>query len=184
MERGKKVLDEVILVEAVKEKELLKHLLSRLQQQQALSFEELSSMYTTTQTEPTIPLSIFSQNLHPAEALCKFLKEEVHLTNQQAGTFLGRNGKTVWGTYQRAVRKRKQPFARVAEPYVLPLSLFANSKYSILENITHYLSSTYHLPVSTIAAVLSTTPQSVRVLLHRAQRKQIVKQNPIRHGKK
>ena len=166
----------MVIIEAGHEKELFTQLMVRLRSKNTLSLNELLSIYHSTTPEPTIPVTIFSGKLKPAEALCKYLKEELRLSNKEIAEILGRETKSIWATYARAVEKRivkgsKINLVNFKEDYVLPLSLFAKSKCSILENVVWYLNTMYHLHVKVIATLLGSTANSIRILLLRAERK-------------
>ncbi|MBI2572947.1 hypothetical protein HYV86_03755 [Candidatus Woesearchaeota archaeon] len=161
----------IVLLEPHHEKDLLRELLRRLQEKNSLKFEELITLYTQTSPQKTIPCSIFNYNLHPAEALCKYLKENQHLTFQQIALLLNRNQKSMWATYQRAIKHRKQPFPLKEETFIIPLTLFSSRKKSVFENVVLYLTTTYQLSIPAIAQLLQSTPASIQVILTRARQK-------------
>ena len=150
---------------------MLRIILQKLYQEQGLQLPELIKTFQAAKEEASIPLSIFSSSLDPAESLYKFLKENEKLSFQQIGLELHRDQKSVWATYQRASRRKKQLFLIQEEKYFLPLSIFKKRKYSFLESIVFYLNSIYHLSNKQIAKLLQRTPNTVAVLMKRARDK-------------
>lgn len=160
-------------------KELLKVLFQQLPKKE-YSLNKIIHLFGEAKQEQLVPLSIFSQKLYPAEALCKYLKENERLSYQQIGKILGRNQKSVWATYQRATKKSKLKFylnnnnnsdKRKEDQYFLPISLFSDYNYSFLENVILHLRSAYLLNNKQIAKLLHKTPNSIAVLAKRAREK-------------
>ncbi|MBT4823626.1 hypothetical protein HN695_04510 [Candidatus Woesearchaeota archaeon] len=60
-----------------------------------------------------VPLNIFVSKLSMLEALVKFLKDDKELKYNEIGKLLGRNQRTIWTVYNRAIKKlnseRKNP---------------------------------------------------------------------------
>lgn len=142
-----------------------------MHQEQGLQLPELIKTFQAAKQEASIPLSIFTSALDPAEALYKFLKENEKLSFQQIASELHRDQKSVWATYQRSAKKKKQVFLIQEEKYFLPLSIFKKRKYSFLESVVFYLNSVYYLSNKQIAKLLQRTPNTVAVLLKRARDK-------------
>ena len=154
--------------------QLLKQLLLQLHSDQDFQLNQLIDIFNQVKQEYTIPLSIFSHDLHPTEALCKFLKEEKNLSYPEIAKLLNRNQKSVWATYQRASKKMRKQFSYKSlknEHYHLPLSIFNDRSYSLLEKSISYLSKTYQLSNREIANLLNKSPNSIAVLAKRAREK-------------
>jgi len=86
-----------------------------------------------------IPLDIFKQNLSPAEAVCKFLKENKNLKFSEIAIALNRNQRTIWINYRNANKKQKQKFQKTDTSSKIPISILQNRNLSILESIVLYL---------------------------------------------
>ena len=166
---GEALLD--ALLSTISSQQLLKIILQRLHQEQGLKLPELIQMFQEAREEASIPLSIFFSSLDPAEALYKFLKENEKFSFREIATELHRDQKSVWATYQRAWKKKKQVFLIQDEKYFLPLSIFKKRKYSFLESVVFYLNSVHHLSNKQIAKLLHRTPNTVAVLMKRARDK-------------
>jgi hypothetical protein len=167
---------EVDLLQAILAKansrQLLKEILKTLYHEQNLQLPELIKTFQEVKKEISIPLSIFSHHLHPAEALCKYLKENEGMSYQDIAQCLHRNDKSIWATYQRARKKVKSEFQIREEKYALPLSIFQNRELSFLESVVFYLYRIYRLSNKIIGKTLHKSPNSMAVLLKRALDKQ------------
>lgn len=166
----KEDINQTLLAKA-QNNELLKQVLKKSYEEDNIQLEQVIKIFQGIKQELSIPLSIFSHHLHPAEALCKYLKENEHLSNREIAQLLSRNNKSVWATYQRAIKKKKIKFIKKQEKYFLPISVFQNRSYSFLEAIIHYLNSVYHLTNPEIGKLLSKSANSMAVLAKRAREK-------------
>ncbi len=63
------------------------------------------------ESPPYIPVSIFSKtNIGVLETLTVYLKEDLHYSNKQIALILNRNPRTIWASYNQAIKKlSKQP---------------------------------------------------------------------------
>ena len=160
------------LLSTISSQQLLKIILQRLHQEQGLQLPELIQTFQAAKQEASIPLSIFSSSsLDPAESLYKFLKENEKLSFQQIAAELHRDQKSIWATYRRSWKKKKQIFLIEEERYFLPFSIFKKRRYSFLESTVFYLNSVHHLSNKQIAGLLQRTPNTVAVLMKRARDK-------------
>ena len=160
-----------ILLRNYSSEELLKHLLQRLRQDQNLQLDKLITLFQNAAPEQTVPLSIFASKLHPVEALCKYLKEQEHLSHREIAKLLQRDQRTIWATCQRAEQKMKAPFPKQEEKYLLPMSLFQNRSFSFLESVAFFLHQVYHLSTKQMGLLLHKSQNSMAVLLKRARDK-------------
>ncbi|MEW5896306.1 MAG: hypothetical protein AB1668_01315 [Nanoarchaeota archaeon] len=159
------------LLSNLSSKQLLKMLLKNLHEQQGLNLAELIRIYEDAKGEILVPLSIFSYKLEPAEALCKYLKENENLSYKEIARLISRKEKSIWATYQRAGKKRKQPFLKTEEKYLLPVSIFKDRSYSLLESAVLYLNKIHRLTNPQIARLLNKSANSIAVLMKRARDK-------------
>lgn len=163
------VLD--VLLTSLSSKKLLELVIRKVDSENELKLDEVIKIFQEVKGEISVPLSIFSANLHPAEALSKYLKENKNLTYKKISEITSRDKKSVWGTYHRAVQKRKQKFMEKKEAYYLPISIFKDRSYSLLENAISYVSKVHHLSNKEIAKLLNKSPNSIAVLMKRAKDK-------------
>lgn len=151
--------------------QLLKQLLGYLHKHQNLQLAEVIALFQEAKNEALIPVSIFSHALPPMGALTKFLRENEHLSYQEIATILHRDQRSIWASYQRAGRRWKARFTPTAETYFLPLSLFQDRSFSILESVVLHLHEVYHLSPKQMGKLLHKSPNSMAVLLKRAREK-------------
>jgi len=152
-------------------KQLLRALLKKLQDENKLDVSQLVDVFQEVKQEKTIPLSIFAKKLHPAEALCKYLKENEKLSNQEIAKLLGRDQRSIWATYKRAQESNLPQFSKKKELYQIPFPVFQDTRFSFLESVVFYLTEVHRLPTREIAKLLETSRNSVAVLLKRARLK-------------
>lgn len=158
-----------ILLTNLGSRQLLKAVLKKIQQEGNLELNQLVEIFQESKSELFVPLSIFSSSLKPAEALCRYLKENEKLSYKEIGLLLNRNEKSAWATYQRAKKNKKQMFLKTREKYTLPISLFQDRSYSLLESLVFFLHQIYKLSNPQIAKLLKRSPNSVAVLMKRAR---------------
>lgn len=156
------------LLDSVEPKQLLQNLLIKLKKD-GLGVDELIEIFQETTGELSIPLSIFSSELPPMEALCKYLIDYEQLSNKNAANLLNRNSKSIWANYQRA--KGKELVLSGNQKYLIPISILNNRSFSLLESVILHLNQTYGLTNAQIANLLRKSPNSIAVLLKRAKRK-------------
>ncbi|MBI2668585.1 sigma-70 region 4 domain-containing protein [Candidatus Woesearchaeota archaeon] len=159
---------------------VLRDILKQFYREQHLELDQLIHVFQEVREEQLIPLSIFAENLPPAEALCKYLREKEKLSYKEIAEGLGRSQKSIWASYQRAkqqTKKKKSKFSlKPLKPlkqdqFYLPLSLFRNRSLSLLENAVWYLREVHRLKNKEIARLLHTSPNSVAVLVKRGREK-------------
>ena len=147
--------------------QLLKTLLRHMQQQ-GFQLSDTIKLYQEAKGEGYIPLSIFATKLPPAEAVCKYLRENKQLSYREIAERLHRDSNSVWANYQRS-RKTKVIFPSRPERYIIPLSLFEDRMHSILEIVVSYVHDTYRLSNPQMAKLLHKSPNSIAVIAKRAR---------------
>ena len=160
-----------VLLSTLGSQQLLKAILQKMSREHNLQLPELIQTFQKAKQEASVPLSIFTHSLDPAEAIYKFLRENEGFSFQKISLETNRNQKSVWATYQRAWKKKKQKFISTEEKYYFPLSLFKDRSYSLLESIILYLKITYNLSNPQIAKLLHRSPNCIAVLMKRARDK-------------
>ncbi|MBI5398695.1 hypothetical protein HZB03_04490 [Candidatus Woesearchaeota archaeon] len=163
--------------------ELLKSIISFMKSRQGLSLAEIVGLYNETETgsqKEVIPLSIFSHELSPSESLCKYLKENRSLTYHEIAVILKRDDRSVWTSYQRALRKSKEPFViDISTGIFLPVFLFSERTKSVLEHVVSYLGAVHKFSNSKIAVLLHKNPASIATVHKRAIEKERSQQKGV-----
>jgi len=173
-----------VLLTTLSSQKLLEIVLKKIQSEGDLQLADLIKTFQETKGEISVPLSIFSTSLPPAEALCSFLRENKKLSYKEIAVLIGRNEKSVWAVCRRTAENRqkgKKGFPALSrKEHLLPISIFQDRSYSILESVLSYLRTTYRLSNPQIAALLKKSPNSIAVLMKRAREKQSPQR--VQHG--
>ncbi len=152
-------------------RELLRSIVRFMKLNHDLSLKELVSIYSEVSPEETIPVSIFSKDLSPSEALCKYLKDNRELNFHEIALLLNRDDRSIWTSYARARKKSGEPLVPVHEDLMIPVTIFADRSLSILEHVVHYMKEDYGLSNSRIAHALGKNPSSIATVAGRALKK-------------
>jgi len=122
--------------------------------------------------EEFVPLSIFSSKTSPLESLCYYMHKEKNHNLSEIGELLGRSQKTVWQAVNDAKKKNTSfNVNTIDERYNIPVSLFSDRTFSILENLCIYLRDNFHLKYSEIAFLLNKNQRTIWTCCNRAKKK-------------
>ena len=150
-----------------------------------LALEELKEKYNVSSNEilgliekkPVskeilIPVSILgTKGLSALEAICKYLKEELEFNYAKIALLLNRNNRTIWTTYNNAVKKKKEKIPVKESRFFVPVSVFKDRKFSVLEVIVSYLKDNFNLRYSEIAALLARDERNIWTVYNRYKKK-------------
>ena len=90
--------------------------------------------------EANVPVGIFANDvLSSLEAIVKYMKEELKLKFSKIAKLLNRSNKTIWATYHNAVKKMPSPFGDISHDIMIPVSAFADRKFSTLESVVAFI---------------------------------------------
>jgi len=118
-----------------------------------------------------VPVSIFSFKLAPAEALIKYLKETHDINYHEISVLINRNERSVWASYQRAIKKMPSKF-EISDDILVPVSIFQDNKLSILECLISYLKDAKQMKNSKIAVLLNKNPNNIWTIYNRKKTKE------------
>ncbi len=119
-----------------------------------------------------VPVSIFSKELSPAEAVVKYLKENRGLALCEIAKAINRDQRGIWGAYSRSRRKMPESFRIETESHTIPLSCFNDRSRSILEHVVTHLKDEKKMKVRHICALLKKHPSTIWTAYQRSRRKQ------------
>lgn len=119
--------------------------------------------------ENLIPTSIFSTKLAPLEALTKYLKENFNFNFSKIARLLNRDQRTIWSAYQSS--KNKKIKLKIKSEILIPISIFSNRKFSILESITTHLKKEFNYTFHKIAVLLNRDDRTIWTCYSRAKKK-------------
>ena len=152
------------------------HTVSALRDKHDLSLEEISELIKSERMKEEtikIPLPIFTfKDLGPAESLVKYMKENLGMKFSEIARVLNRDDRTIWITYRNAAKKMP---ARIIEKIekkkiLVPVSILADRRLSILESIVNYLKSKNFANIK-ISKVLDKDPRNIYTFYARAKKK-------------
>ena len=161
--------------------DIFSQITERLKQKYNYSNEEIFRI-SNNENVLWIPVTIFSGKLSPAEALAKFLKENYDLSYHEISQLIGRNERSIWTNYRRAVKKMPWPIVtnvpsfpsesfEIKESIAVPVSIF-NSEKSILEAVVFYLKDVKKLQNKKVAQLLNKKPANIWTVHARAKKKE------------
>jgi hypothetical protein len=124
------------------------------------------------ENEISIPISIFSKDLSPGEALVKFLKENKNLKFSEIAKLLNKKENAIWLNYSRSKEKSKTPFDGYQMDKInLPAYIFRIEKLSYLESIIYYLRQELRLSNNELSKLLNKSPQVLSISYNHAKKK-------------
>jgi DNA-directed RNA polymerase specialized sigma24 family protein len=133
--------------------------------------EEIQKILKDSKKIVSVPLQIFSFKLSPLESIVKFLKENMDFNFHEIGKLLNRDERTIWITYNNSLEKTKKKLKLTEINYLIPVRVFSNRKFSILESLCLFLIENYNLEIKEIARLLDKNPSSMWTVYYRAKKK-------------
>lgn len=134
-----------------------------------LTTEEKEVLVAALTDSELIPVSIFSGDLSGLESLVLYLKEEKNKTVTQIASVLNRNKNTIYTTLK-AAHKKKGKLILEAQ-LKIPISIFSNRKFSILESLVVYLKETKGLTLKAISELTKKHYSTIKTTYWRAKKK-------------
>lgn len=153
---------------------ILKLALEELKEKYNISSNEILSLVEKkpVSKEVLIPISIFEiKGLSALESICKYLKEELDLNYTKVALLLNRDSRTIWTTYNNAVKKRKEKLSVKESRFFVPVSVFKDRKFSVLEALVSYLKENFNLRYSEIAVLLRRDERNIWTVYNRYKKK-------------
>jgi hypothetical protein len=86
-----------------------------------------------------IPINIFSKEIGALEIITKYMKENLGLTYSEIAANLNRNQKTIWCSYNNAIKKDSTPLKILKSSIKIPISTLQIKNLTVLEAIILYL---------------------------------------------
>jgi DNA-directed RNA polymerase specialized sigma24 family protein len=135
-----------------------------------LTEEEKQAVLSRTASD-SIPVSVFRSSLSGLEALTVFLKDNRNKSISDIAQLINRKPSTLYTTYNNAKTKLKQELDTSDISITLPVSIFSDRKFSILESIVAYLKDNKGITLSRIAALLGKNQSTIKTTYRRYQEK-------------
>lgn len=153
--------------------QILKLALEELKEKYGVSSHDIISLIDKpVSKEIRIPVSVFEfSNLSALETICKYLKEELELTYKKIALLLNRDNRTIWTSYNIACRKRKENLLVKGSKFFIPILIFKDRKFSVLESLVGYLKDNYNLRYMQIALMLNRDERNIWTVYNRYNKK-------------
>ena len=165
--------DLVNVLSDVELKDLLKAFIGHLKYERKLSTDQIAELFgKKIPKKELLPVSIFdNKELSCLETIVKFLKEEFKLRFHEIALLLNRNDRTIWATYNIACKKRKEKLFVKESKFFVPVSVFKDRKFSVLEALVSYLKENFNLRYSEIATLLAPDERNIWTVYNRYKKK-------------
>ncbi len=169
--RNNNEIEDADFLKRISKEELLKLFIKHLEEEYQLYKKGLSEELEVLEKEIFIPL-IFSKDLSVLESVVKFLKQNKNLNFSGISRLLNRNQKTIWTTYQRAVKKDPAPI--IPDYSVkIPVSIFSSRRFSPLEVLVAFLHDRRRLRFSKISQLLKKRYTTIHTAYSRYKEKKM-----------
>lgn len=116
----------------------------------------------------SVPIDIFVSKLGCLEAAVKYLRENKGLEFKEIAGLVGRSSGVVINSYRKAVKKFSEKFAPKSE-ILVPVKVFTNKKFSILENLVVYLKDELGFRFRKIGKMIQRNEKTVWTVYKRAE---------------
>jgi hypothetical protein len=151
---------------------ILKLALEELEGKYKLRLEDLQSLFLDKPLKVQLPVSIFTNTkLSPFEIICKYLKEEKELKISQVASITKRDHRTVWTTYSNSLKKQKSRLVIKKSAIEIPVGIFSNRKFSVLEILVSFLKEQHNLSFAQISSLLQKDPRNIWTVYSRFRNK-------------
>ena len=148
------------------EKNLDSFILDFIETRYGLSRKDINAIIRNQNSDVTIHI-FCNKNLGPLETLVKFLHENMQLAFNEIAQMLQRNPKTIWSTYNNSIKKHKNKLDFESDGFYIPLKIFSNRKYSVLENLVRFFKDK-GFEFKMISRILNRSESTIRTCYMRA----------------
>lgn len=118
-----------------------------------------------------IAISEFRCKLSGLEVIAKHLKEINHKSIKEISRILNRKKSTIYNTYRAACKKFSKPLDDSDSSIIIPVEIFAERRYSVLETIVGYMKDVRKIPFREIANSLGKSESTIRTVYWRMSKK-------------
>ena len=154
--------------------ELAEAFIAHLRKEHSFSHEEVNALFANAgqEHETLLPINVFNNDrLSALETIVKYLKENKQFTFHNIAVLLNRDDRTIWATYAKSRKKMMSQFHLQPSKYLIPATIFAARKLSVLETLAHHLNENLSLSLHEIAQVLNRDDSTIWTVCHRAAKK-------------
>lgn len=152
---------------AEKSREELLELLSQVVE--LLSKDEKEIIFNKIAKEDSVPVTIFNSKVSGLGAIVLYLKNVEKKNTKEIAKLLNRKVPTIYSTYNK-VKDKKINLSLKSKVYV-PLKVFSNRKYSILESLVSYLKDERNFSLIEISKLIGKSQSTVKTVYWRYKKK-------------
>ena len=153
-----------LFIKERKELDILEKRLECLKKDYGLEDKSILKLIKEKDKIVHIPAGVFNNSLAPLEAVVVFLKDHLGYSFHKIALLLKRDDRTIWLTYNNAVKKNVK--VEVVSEFYVPVSIFSDRKFSILESAVAYFVSK-GLSFKQISELLGKNPKTIWTVYHR-----------------
>lgn len=136
-----------------------------------LSEEEKKQVFSQAfSKEGFLPISIFRSDLSGLEAITTYLKDHQQKSLKEIAELLNRKASTIYTTYHKAGQK-KAVLDCADFSISIPINIFADRRFSVLESLVAYLKDGQQIKLSKIAVLLNKNYSTIKTVYKRYQDK-------------
>ena len=129
------------------------------------NLNDKSILMLIKEKEVFVPLSVFKNSLAPLEAVVLFLKEHLGYSLHKIALLLKRDDRTIWLTYRNAVKKNVE--MNISSEFYLPISIFSDRRFSVLESLVSYLHEMNKLSFKQISELIAKNSKTIWTVYYR-----------------
>lgn len=134
-----------------------------------LSKEEKEIIFNKLAKENSVPLSIFKSEVSGLGAIVLYLKDVDKKNPKEIAELLNRKVPTIYSTYNKV--KNKKIKLDLKSKIDVPLSVFSDRKFSVLESLVFYLKDQRHLSLVEISKLIGKSQSTVKTVYWRYNKK-------------
>ena len=134
----------------------------------SLTLEEKKKLFDDLLKEKSVPLSVFQSNLSGLGALVYYLKNIEKKGFTEISQILNRKPSTISSTFYK-IKNRRIKF--LPTEIRIPLSIFSNRKFSVLESLVSYLRDKQNFPLVKISQLTNKNPSTIKTTYWRYKKK-------------
>ena len=167
--------EEALAKELDKEIDAINTFVQAILEKNDISFSKLVEILRQKRGEKTVikvPCCIFKErSLGILEALTKYMKEDLDLKYKEIASLLNRDNRVIWMTYNNAKKKFNGKLILDKQAVWIPISIFTERKFGLLESLTKYLKEDLGLTNYEIALALNRDNRTIWTSYNRINNK-------------
>ena len=148
---------------------LAKNIVLFLKNKHNISIHDIFEYEDTDFSDILVPITVFSTELSPSEAITKYLKDNYDLSFTEIGNLLKKEPSSIWASYKRSTKKVSSDFKFQDSDILIPISIFSTEDLSILEALSYYLRDKKHMKMKKVAQLVNKAVSTMWSAYNRAK---------------